>query len=470
MNDIFTHFISRDPKDDVRRVGYVMWFDETFPDSEFRGEDYIMKHYCHYSASLEVPMKLQYFESFMATELRRILKSTGVRVPGTDNLSYDEPTGLETAYSVTRDYMLNQFRVIESLDSYVDDFKVYAQAFIKTKLSERLVEELGRTYDKLSESENAPDAAEYALDNLLTLRDVYSDDNMEALEDQAASHGGGDFDFVCDTGIPVIDDDIGGIYTCQLFGVEAQPGVGKTRFALGVWAYRAAVLYHKNVIYYQLEQSRAEAEAMLVARHVFTLYNIQISDAMILRDQIPDELKSKVEAARIDLFESGKYGKIFIKHGGLCMNNLTQTYKNDDKLYGPFDMLIIDYIGLIEQKPAKYERELPEYQVIKRSFIKTKRYVEKRKKCGIAVSQFNREGIAAGKGDKEITPEMAQGGLSVYQNTDNNIALSRTATMKAQQKLRVSQPKIRGTAGFGTAVIDTRLGFCYFYQTAQQKL
>ena len=96
--------------------------------------------------------------------------------------------------------------------------------------------------------------------------------------------------------------------------------------------------------------------------------------------------------------------------------------------------------------------------------------MEKRKKCGIAVSQFNREGIAAGKGDKEITPEMAQGGLSVYQNTDNNIALSRTATMKAQQKLRVSQPKIRGTAGFGTAVIDTRLGFCYFYQTAQQKL
>lgn len=36
--------------------------------------------------------------------------------------------------------------------------------------------------------------------------------------------------------------------------------------------------------------------------------------------------------------------------------------------------------------------------------------------------------------------------------------------------MRVSQPKKRGTEGFGTTVIDTRLGFCYFYQNAPQEV
>lgn len=469
MNEIFTHFISRDKTDDIRRVGCLMWFDETFPNTEFKDDDLIMKEYCHYSATLEVPMKYSYFSTFLSTELKRIFISTGVRVPGTDGLNYEEPTGIETAYLVGREYLLNQFKILESYESDISDFKIAANAYMKNKLTDRMVEELGKTYEALSGSEDAGIATEYALDNFILLRDIYDTDQIEELVDLETTTGA-EFEFVCDTGIPVIDDDIGGIYTCQLVGIEAQPGVGKTRMALGVWAYRAAVLYKKNVIYYQLEQSKKEAEAMLVARHVFNIYNIQISDAMILRDEVPDELKSKVAAARIDLFESGKYGKIFIKHGDLYEDIMVQTFKKDDKLHGPFDMIIIDYMGLIMQQVSKYKKELIEYQVIGKAFRKFKRYVERTHKCGVAVSQFNEKGIEAGKSDKEIGTNMAQGGITVYRNTDQNIALSRTQTMKAQQKLRVSQPKIRGTAGFGTAVIDTRLAFSYFYQSAPQKL
>lgn len=469
MNEIFANFISRNKEDDDLRVGHIMWFDDTFPDSEFTGDDLVMKKYCAYCAALEVPMKLQYFQTFMSTELKRLLIETGVRVPGTDSLNYDEPTGLETAYQVSTQYLQDQFRILETYDADVNDFKVAADSFMKSRLSSRLVDELGKTYDTLSGSEDAYKAAEYALDNLIMLRDIYDTDQLDELEDaESAVHG--DFEFICDTGIPVIDDDIGGLYTCQLMGVEAQPGVGKTRMALGVWAYRCAVLYHKNVIYYQLEQSRAEAEAMLVARHVYAMYGLQVPDSMILRGRVPEELQSKVAAAKIDLFQSGKYGKIYIKHGDLFYETMTQTFKQDDKLHGPFDLIAVDYMGLIEQKPAKYQKEILEYQVISRAFRKFKRYVERRHKGGIAVSQFNQKGIDAGKSDKEISTDMAQGGIAVYRNTDNNLALSRSETMKAQQKLRVSQPKIRGTAGFGTTVIDTRLGISLFYQNTQQKL
>lgn len=469
MNEIFSHFISKSPADDMRKVGYIMWFSDVFPDSEFDGEDLVMKHYCNYSSRLNVPMKYSYFNTFLSTELRRLLIETGVRVPGTDNLNYSEPASLESAYLVAKEYLQNEFRILESYEIDVDDFVVAADAYMTQKLSQRVVEELGKTYETLSQGENSRETVDYALDKFILLKDIYDKELLEELVDKPR-HVGGEFLFVCDTGIPVIDDDITALFTKQLFGIEAQPGTGKTRFTLGCWLYRAAVIYKKNVIYYQLEQSKTEAEAILVARHVFTLYNIQISDRMILTDDLPDDIRSKVAAAKIDLFESGKYGKIYLNRTDLYYETLVQTFKKDDKLHGPFDVIAIDYMGLIGQRPGKYSRERLQYEVIGGSFRKFKHYVEATMKSGIAVSQFNEKGIDAGKADKEITTNMAQGGIEVYRHTDQNLALSSTTVMKAQQKMRVSQPKIRGTSGFGSAVIDTRLAFSYFYQNAPQQI
>ena len=115
---------------------------------------------------------------------------------------------------------------------------------------------------------------------------------------------------------------------------------------------------------------------MLIARHVFTLYNIQVSDSMILFNRVPDELKAKVTAAEIDLFESGKYGKIYINRTDLYVETLSQVFRKDDKLHGPFKMLIIDYMGLIQSRGNKYQRDKLEYQIINESFRKYKNYVE----------------------------------------------------------------------------------------------
>lgn len=468
MLDIFSHFISRNPEEDERRVGHLMWFTDTFPAFEFKNEDYIMREYCAYSARLLVPLKSQYFSVFLSTELRRILIETRIKLPGTDNLSYDEPTGLESAYQVATEYLQNEFNILESYEADVQDFPVVADEFISKRLSERTVEELGKAYEVLSTSDNSQATVDYALDRLILLKDIYNKEQLDDLKD--ISIGQDDFEFVSDTGIKVVDDDINGIYTTQLFSIEAQPGTCKTRFSLGVMVYRAAVFYKRNVVYYQLEQTKTEAEAMLIARHVFTLYNMQISSGMIQFGQVPPEYQDKVNAARIDLFESGKYGKIKIINTDLYYETLEQVFRKDDKLFGPFDMVVVDYMGLIMQQPDKYHKEKLEYQVIADSYRKMKHYMRSTHKCGVAVSQLNREGIAAGKEDKEITPEMAQGGVAVYKHTDQNLAFTRTAVMEAQQKIRISQPKKRGSEGFGTTVIDTRLGFCYFYQNAPQEV
>lgn len=469
MNEIYSHFISRDKKDDSRRIGYILWFADCFPESEFTGEDLIMFHYIRYCSRLTVPMKYEYFNVFMGTELRRILIDTGARVAGTDSLNYAEPTGLETAYQVAKEYLQNEFRILESYDSDIDDFKVAADAYINEKLNARVVEELAKTFDMLSATDNSQTTVNYALDNLMLLRDIYDESKVEDLDDDIEASDDG-FKPIFDTSIPAINADIKSIKECQLLGIEAQPGVGKTRYTLDL-IYRAAVIYKQPAVYYQLEQSKAEAVAMLTARHMFTLYNIQVSDGDILSKELPPELISKVEAAKIDLFESGKYGKIYINSGDLYVNTLAETLRKDDKLHGPFKVVAIDYIGLIMQESeSKYHKEMLEFEIINKSLRKFKHYVRKTHKVGIAVSQFNQKGIEAGKADKEITTDMAQGGIAVYRHTDQNFALSRTTTMEAQQKMRISQPKKRGSKGFGSVVIDTRLGFLWFYVMAQQSI
>ena len=468
MDSIFTHFIARgDAEEDKTRLSYAAWFTEAIPIIEFQGEELLFWDYLDYSVNLGVPVKFKYFQVWLSTELRKVLHKTQVRVNGCETLSYDDPLGFETIYRTTSDVMSDNFKVLSTMESKLDDFKVEISAWMTSRRNQRLTKALSDTYDVLNKTDSAENAADFALDSINIINDVYDVSKLEDLDfkdnpDEVLMNK------VSDCGLPAIDKDSGGLFSTQLLGIEAQPGTGKTRLALGTYCYRAMTKYKKNVLFLALEQTEAEVKAMMVACHVFHMFNIQISDKMILTGQVPAELVNQVNAARFDLFESGKYGKFVAKETDLYVETFITKLRTYDKLLGPFDLIAIDYMGLMESKPAEYKRELSEYEVIKSGFKYFKRYLRRSKKAGIAISQFNREGINAGKNDKEITTDMAQGGIAVYRNTDYNIAMSMTETMRLQQKRRFSQPKVRSSAGFPSFIVDTRLGFCYFKQVVQK--
>lgn len=468
MNKLFTHFIARgNAVEDKQRLAYASWFIEALPISEFQSDEKLFWEFLDYCSSLGVPVKHEYLSIWLDTELRKVMRDTDARVQGCEALRYEDPVAFETAYQTTAAVMNDNFTVLENLDSSIDDFKVEISAFMSTRRSERLTEVLSETYNILNSTDSSESAAEYALDSINIVNEIYDVSKLEDLEVDAIENRN-KMVKVSDSGLPAIDKDSGGIYTTQLVGIEAQPGTGKTRLALGTYCYRAATVFKKDVLFLALEQKEAEIDAMLTACHVFHMFNIQINDKMILTGTVPEELRAKVEAARLDLFESGKYGKIIYKEVDLYVETFITKLRTYDRLLGPFDLIAIDYMGLIESKPQQYHRELTEYEIIKTAFKYFKRYLRKTGKAGIAVSQFNREGIEAGKNDKEITTEMAQGGIAVYRNTDYNIAMSMTPTMRLQQKRRFSQPKVRSSAGFHSFIADTRLGFLYFKQVVQK--
>lgn len=468
MDKIFTHFIARgDTVEANRRLAYAAWFTEAVPLSEFEGDEKLFCEYIDYCCNLGVPINYKYLQVWLNTELRSILHKTNVRVLGCEALSFDDPVSFETAYRTTVNVMSDNFNVLETLESEISDFKVEVSAYFTRRRNERLTHALAETFDILNRTDSSTEAADYVLDTVNAINDIYDITKLDELDGEDIENRGKMIK-VSDCGLPAIDTDSGGIYTSQLVGIEAQSGTGKTRFTLGTYVYRALTVYKKNVMFLALEQKVEEIEAMLVACHMFWMFNIQISDKMILTHTIPEELIPQYEAAKYDLFKSGKYGKFVCRELDLYVETFITKIRTLDKLHGPFDLVVIDYMGLLESKPADYKRELTEYEIIKTGYKQFKRYVRRTNKAGIAIAQFNREGIAAGKADKEITTEMAQGGIAVYRNTDYNIAISMTDTMRLQQKRRFSQPKVRSSAGFHNFIVDTRLGFLYFKQVVQK--
>lgn len=466
MDNIFGYFIPREVNSE-KQLAYAGWFIDSFPKSEFDGDERLFWYFAEFCVNLGVPLKFKYLETWLATDAKKVILADSIRVPGCEAMNYTDPVAFENAYRISCDVLKDDYNVLEKLELDVTDFPVDIASFINTKKKARLTDCLSKTFNVLSDTEDSEKASEYAISELNMLEDIYNEDILEDLPAVVETKAK-PVEFVTDTGLPAIDHDAKGLYKRQVMGIEAQPGTGKTRFAIGHLCYRAVTLYKKNVLCVSLEQDAKELEAMAIARHVFTLFHKVVNDEMIYRGTVPEELKQEVEAARLDLFESGRYGKWEFVTETFYVENFCQRLKNLDRMKGPFDLISIDYMGLFESNPGPYRKALDKTDTISEAYKLFKRFCRRSNKAGIAVGQFNREGIAAGKGDKEIDTSMAQGGINVYRHTDYNVAISMTDEMRARGQRRFNQPKVRSTAGFGTFIADTMLGICLFKQVAKK--
>ena len=465
LHSIFSYFVARGDGQDNRRLGYLSWFVLQYPQEEFRREEAIFRDFLTYCTKLSVPIKQEYFEVYLATELQAYLVMSKTKIDGTENLSYDDPNSLATAVTTTREVMLANFRELLGTDTKVEDFPVYADKFRTERLNARTTEILGQVYDRISKG--YADAADWAREQLTALSDVYNEEAIEEIVDYSTD--GAPMEPVVDTGIAAIDKDIVAVCRTQLLDISAPPGAGKTRMAIGVFAHRA-LMAGKSVLYYTLEQSKAEIEAMLTARHVYHMFSHFVSDKMILSGSVPAEFVAEVETARIDILESGRYGKFTVQETDLYLESFIDKIKTQDRVNGPFDVIIIDHMSLMQSMPKQYGKQLDDYKVVAKSYRAFKRYVRKSRKAGISVNQFNREGIEASRQDKEINATMGAGGIEAYRSTDANITITYTETMASQGLRRISLPKSRSSEGFGTIMVQTWLGSCYFQQQAKKNV
>ena len=148
---------------------------------------------------------------------------------------FDDPLSFETAAKTTTRVMLDNFTQLETMSSDLDDFKIEIATFFSAKRAQRLTEALSGTYETLNNTDDSITASDFALDTINNINEIY---DIEKLEDLGVAGSSRKMEFITDSGLEAIDKDSDGIFTTQLFGIEAQPGTGKTRFTLGTYCYR----------------------------------------------------------------------------------------------------------------------------------------------------------------------------------------------------------------------------------------
>lgn len=470
MDSVFKFFISRPEETEVvtnKRLAYASWFLSSFPVSEFSKEECVFYGFMEYCISLGIIPKYKYLEIYLATELKKFLAKTSTKVVGTEALNFDEPAALESAILTTSSVMKSAYKELEELEAPIEDFTITVKTFMRERQNEKLVKVFERAYSKISAKDDITAAVEYTRDEVIEIGDMYDPSVLEELVESDGNFGNDAMEFLLDTGISAIDRVLGGIFRKQLFGIEAAPGDGKTRFALGCITYRAITVYKLNVIYFALEQSKGELKAILTARHVLELFGKIVSDKMIFSNTVPEELQPLVDAAELDLYESGKYGRIDIQATNLEVESFTEKMRNQNRSKGPYDVFIIDHMYMLGSSATGYDR-LNEAQIIQRGYRKFKRFVRSKNVVGVAVNQFNREGVDASRGGKGIDASMIAGGIECHRNIDADIALCCTDVMKVQGVREAQIPKNRSSEYFNPVILNTRLGCAYWYQPTKR--
>jgi len=452
----------------------LVWFTDAFREVVFEGTDKMLMLYLEYCANLGIQAKRAYLETFLRTEGKRNIKSHNIRVESIAPLDYSEPGSLEEAYQVIAAATLVRYDQCLEADLADKEFKVDMLAFMKEQQANELQKVFAETYPKFTMGENLEDISTEVQARLSHITEMYSEDNLEDLDFMtgkvSSKKDAKENSFLFKTALPCVDKDMGGMYSKHLWTFTGPTGGGKTRLALIHFAYQAAVYYKLDVLVDELELSEAEVENILIAHHIVHLYKgkVKIPDSVVNHQQADDIQMRYWESARMDLFESGKYGKFHIRAKDLEVETMYKKRLQFFKLHRNCRLWIIDYIGRIESNPIeKFAKQLLDHEIINKSLKLAKRIAQKADIGVLAINQFTKEGNEANNNGKPIIAGMVEGGKKVQYHADYDLVMTMTPEQELAHIRMLSTTKARSATGFRNVEFDADCSVSIFRQRKQ---
>ena len=453
----------------------IAWFVERFEYTEFTGIDRLICLFLKYCADLDIPALKNYLTSFMETEGKKLIKKHSIRLDTMENFNYNEPSSLEEAFRIISTSMYATYDSYCQQDLSNRSFKVDMDGFMSTQKAERFQAALVDSFTRMSNGDDVDEIMEDTNARIMQTQEVYDKQHLEKLDfmtgESAGSRGAEIQRFLYSTGIPCIDGDIGGMYSRMVWSFTGSPGSGKTRAAVAWHAYRAAVFYKLDVLFDELELTQMEVQNMLIAHHITHLYkgNVKIADSDMNKNRLSPEQKRYYEAAKMDLFESGKYGKITIRTEGLVVEKMEREAYTFLRHNRNTQLWIIDYAGLIKSKPVgKYVKHLEQHEIIDEAYRITKSVAKVADIGVLMLNQFNEKGIAAAQAGKRIVSGYVQGGQAIARHADYDIAMCMTEEQELANMRTLSTVKKRAAKGFQNVPFNTDLSVSIFRQIQQQ--
>ena len=455
ISDLFYYIVDRPndtPEIRKRRIAFGQWLIASFPTTEFTGEEKMLwlaiKHIC---GDVRQSFRVSYAMMYIRSEIMPLLLKEKVRVSGTESLACreDDHTAMHTLAEATIEIMQQTLNLIENTERDVNDFAMVADEFMITRREDRFRELMSIANQTMAvgtwKMSGTSDAMDFMALKIRTLQMIYDRTKLESIED-----GGGTnyrLEFCHYTGIPSLDKQTMGTFLGWLFGIEAPTGYGKTTFLVSL-CYAAAVPQYtedpygfgreikpRNVCILQGEQPKEEIQNMLIARHIYTLHGIVIPHKLMTADALSPTQKAYYEEAKLDLFESGKYGKIYIKgYYDFYLTTLREDLESIDSLQGPFDVWGIDYVALFKFAPigSGIRTQLNTSEVIAEGYKSLKRFAGQRHKLVLAANQLNKSGDDKARSDVPVEVGDVKGGVEAHMSCDHVEVLMGTDQMVAQ--------------------------------------
>jgi replicative DNA helicase len=459
-------------KGDGRAAIYVQWFAITFRPENFSGLDALYACFIIYCAKLSVVPCSKYLESYLRVDGMADVKEYKIRLDDMDSYDYDQLSQLMEAYDVIKEVAMSTFDVYMNEDIEDMDFKVAAHEFMSTIKQEKITNLIMQTIPHLSDGSDVDKLSENLRYSLVDIKDTYDVDKISEV-DYAEEHKDQKMELICTTGIDAIDTDYGGIYTHIMYTLNSQPSGGKTRFGLAHFAYRIMTIAKKDVLCYETELTKAQTKNILISYHIAKLYGVKVPDKLINQDRLTEHQRHLVESAKIDLFESGKYGHFEIKDECI-VETLDEELKFAVKTNPNLRLIMIDYMGLVDSKPlTKYGKRLEGYEIITEAYKIVRRILRIADVSALCINQFNDKGIDAAFAGKTIKPGFIQGGHIVHRHTDYDLSMTYTEeqNLGGEDKIKfrtLSNTKTRGSSGFGSTLLSADLGVSLFKQEVRQ--
>lgn len=454
----------------------LSWFVETIPKSSFVGIDQMLYFFLTYCDKLGLEAKREYLEAFLYTEGKQIVKQENIRVEAVAAYDYSEPGALEEAYRVIAAAALTRFERCMELDITDRAFKADIFAFMEAQKAKELQNLLATSFPRISGGDSKDEIIDSMQAKLAEISECYSEEriaDLDFLEGRTYARNEKDRKtFLFQTGIPCIDGDTGGMYTKQCWTFTGSPGSGKTRFALVHFAYQAAVQNNIDVLFDELELSKGEVEDILVAYHIVNLYKgrIKIPDKVMQKNLLTEQQRQIYEAAKMDLFESGKYGRIDIDCRGLDVETMRKKRLQYFKARPKARMWVVDYLGLLTSRPKdKYAHHMVQYEIITEGIKTIKKITSIADIGALCLCQYNDEGVKANAAGKTITPGMVEGGHVIQRHSDYDIAMTMTEEQELARMRMLSTIKKRAATGFKNVPLRTDLAVSIFSQVSSMK-
>lgn len=454
---------------DPKASAYTFWFSSMFEPREFSGIDRLLMCYIKYCSTLAVVPRAEYLDAYLTVDGKSDVKRYNIKTDTMTTYDYKQVSQLEEAYRIIASLAKTTYADYVTEDLTNRDFKVDMHTFMAEKKSQSLQDALMQTYPKLTDGSDINEVASDLTSVIAEIQETYNMSKIGEI-DFAPSNGARRdtrMRYICDTGIPAIDGDIGGIYSRLIYTFNAQPKSGKTRFSLANWAY-PVMMAGQDVVYYETELTRGQVENILIAYHITKLYRgrIKIPDSIMNKEnKMTDEQRQIYESARIDLFESERYGKFYFRKPFAVDKVKDEVLAISRVSESGIGLVVVDYMGLAKEDPAsKWDRRKDEYQVIADGYKEIGDLRDIVDAAFLCINQYNDKGIDAAYAGKEIRSGMVQGGHIVQRHTDYDINMTFTEEQKIAGVRTLSAGLVRGAAGFNNVLMSIDASVSIFRQ------